>query len=122
VFSEEQIDFFAANTEPSFVGLCLDTAHTTIAGMSAPDAFRKYAARIEYVHLKDVDPTSAAGPQPMSSFRALGLGTVDFVGVLKGLRDGGYDGVLCVELDNPEVCNYNSAEVSRKYIRNALKL
>ena len=58
----------------------------------------------------------------MGSFRALGLGTIDFKGVLNALREGGFDGVMCVELDRPEVCNYNSAEISRKYIKNVLKL
>jgi inosose dehydratase len=122
VFAEDQIDCFVKDTDPSAVWLCLDTAHTTIGGMSAPRAFGKYASRLGYVHLKDVDPTAAQGEQPMAAFRALGLGTVDFVGVLAALRNGGYDGTLCVELDNPEVCNYQSAEVSRKYIKNALKL
>lgn len=122
VFSEEQLDCFVKSTDPANVSLCLDTAHTTIGGMDAPTAFAKYIARMGYVHLKDVDPTVAQGPRPMSAFRALGLGTVDFVGVLGALLAGGYDGVLCVELDNPEVCNYQSAEVSRNYIRNALKL
>ena len=122
VFAEDQIDFFAANTDPALVGLCIDTAHTTIAGMDAPTAFAKYVSRITYVHLKDVDPAVAKTETPMASFRALGLGTVDFVGVLAALREGGFDGTLCVELDNPEICNYQSAETSRKYIKNALKL
>ena len=122
VFDEEQVDYFAAKTDPALVSLCLDTAHTTIAGMDAPKAFAKYVERIAYVHLKDVDPTAAKSERPMASFRALGLGCVDFVGVLDALRAGGYDGVMCVELDSPEVCNYNSAEISRKYIKNALKL
>jgi inosose dehydratase len=123
VFAEDQIDYFVENTDPAVVGLCLDTAHTTIAGMDAPKAFAKYIDRITYVHLKDVAPNDMDGPGgKMASFRALGLGTVDFVGCLNALRAGGYDGVMCVELDRPEVCNYNSAEISRKYIRNALKL
>jgi Sugar phosphate isomerases/epimerases len=122
VFAEDQIDFFIANTDASVVKLCLDTAHTTIAGMCTVSAFDKFADRIAYVHLKDVDPTEAKSATPMKSFRALGLGIVDFVGVVNVLKKHGYDGVLCVELDNPEVCNYQSAQVSRKYIRNALKM
>ena len=123
VFSEDQIDYFLANTDPTLVTLCLDTAHTTIAHMDAVEAFKKYVPRIGYVHLKDVDPNDLNGPHgPMGSFRALGLGTIDYKGVLNALREGGFDGVMCVELDRPEVCNYNSAEISRKYIKNVLKL
>ena len=42
--------------------------------------------------------------------------------VKAALEEVGYDGVLCVELDNPEICNFHSAQVSREYIRNVLKL
>ncbi len=122
VFERDQIEFFVKHTDANLVSLCLDTAHTTIADMNAAEAFEQFADRIGYVHLKDVDPTQAKSDRPMSAFRALGLGTVDFVGVVNVLKKHGYDGVLCVELDNPEVCNYNSAEVSRKYIKNALKM
>ena len=48
----------------------------------------------------------------MGTFRALGHGTVDFPAVKAALEEVGYDGVLCVELDRPEVCNFHSAEVS----------
>ena len=58
----------------------------------------------------------------MSTFRALGLGTVDFRGVYEALQEVGYDGILCGELDNPAICNYNSAEISRKYLKNVLGL
>lgn len=123
VFSEEQIDYFLDHVNQDVVKLCLDTAHTTIAGMDPVKAFQKYLKHIGYVHLKDVDPNGKDGPRgAMGSFRALGLGTVDFKGVYGVLKAGGYDGVMCVELDNPEVCNYNSAEISRKYIKNVLKL
>lgn len=123
VFAQDQIEFFVNHTDPKLVSLCLDTAHTTIAGMDAPKAFKKFMDRIAYVHLKDVDPNDQNGSRgKMGSFRALGLGTVDFVGVVNALKEGGYDGVLCVELDNPATCNYNSAEVSRRYIRNALNM
>jgi inosose dehydratase len=121
VFSEEQIALFLKLTDPKLVGLCLDTAHTTIAGMDAVKAVRKFVSRINYMHLKDVDPDEAAFPgRPMARFLPLGLGTVDFKGVVKELKNGGYDGVLCVELDNPPVGNYHAAMVSREYIRNAL--
>ena len=82
-------------------------------------------SRIAYVHLKDVDTCALKkldGRAKMSSFRALGLGTVDFRGVYEALQEVGYDGILCVELDNPAICNYNSAEISRKYIKNVLGL
>jgi inosose dehydratase len=123
VYTEEQIDLFLANTDPNLVSLCLDTAHTTLAGMDAVAAFRKYLPRIGYIHLKDVDPDREKyAAWPMDSFCELGLGTVDFRGIQKVLKQGGYDGVLCVELDKRPVCNYKSAMISRRYIHDALGL
>lgn len=123
VYTEEQIDIFLENTDPELVTLCLDTAHTTIAGMDAVKAFDKYAPRIGYVHLKDVDPDVVTyAENPMDRFRPLGVGTVDFKGIYNALKKHGYDGVLCVELDRQPVCNYKSAMVSRRYIHDVLGL
>lgn len=121
IYTEEQIDLFLEYTNPEYVTLCLDTAHTTIAGMDAVKAFERYASRIGYVHLKDVDPdTVTYANNPMDRFRPLGVGTVDFKGVYNVLKTHGYDGILCVELDRQPVCNYKSAMVSRNYLHDVL--
>ena len=125
VFSQEDIDYFAAHTNPEYVSFCFDTAHTTLAGINPVDLIHQYGSRIGYMHLKDVDTyalSKAEGRAKMASFRALGHGTVNFPAVKAALEDVGYDGVLCVELDRPEVCNFHSAEVSRIYIRDVLGL
>lgn len=125
VFSQSDIDYFAAHTNPEYVSFCFDTAHTTLAGMDPVALIRQYGDRIGYMHLKDVDTyalSKAEGRAKMASFRALGHGTVNFPAVKAALEEKGYDGVLCVELDRPEVCNFHSAEVSRIYIRDVLGL
>ena len=126
VFNRESIDYFVANTDPKYVKLCIDTAHTTLAGIDPVELCRTYGKRVGYMHLKDVDPSHDIASDPgrgkMGAFRALGLGTVDFKGVVKALKENGYDGVLCVELDNPEICNFRSAQISRQYIKDVLKL
>ena len=54
-------------------------------------------------------PPKGRGPDlekydnPMKAFCELGIGTVDFRGVHKALKEHGYDGVLCVELDHRPV-------------------
>lgn len=125
VFSQSDIHYFAEHTNPECVFFCIDTAHTTLAGMSPVELIHKCGKRIGYIHLKDVDTyalSKAEGREKMASFRALGHGTVDFPAVKAALEEEGYDGVLCVELDRPEVCNFHSAEVSRIYIRDVLGL
>jgi len=121
IYTEEELDLFVANTDPSCVFLCLDTAHTVIGGMCPVAAFDKYASRLAYVHFKDVDPT--VDPQnQMHRFRPLGVGTVDFKGIYNVLVKNGYDGIICVELDSQPVCNYKSAMISRDYLHNTLGL
>ncbi|MDD6274983.1 MAG: sugar phosphate isomerase/epimerase [Clostridiaceae bacterium] len=125
VFSQSDIDYFAAHTNPDYVSFCIDTAHTTLAGMDPVKLIAQLGSRIAYMHLKDVDTyalSKAEGRAKMASFRALGHGTVNFPAVKAALEEVGYDGVLCVELDRPEVCNFHSAEVSRIYIRDVLGL
>ena len=125
VFSQSDIDYFAANTNPEYVSFCIDTAHTTLAGIDPCDLVKQLGKRIAFVHLKDVDTyalSKADGKEKMGTFRALGLGTVDFPRFKAALEDVGYDGVMCVELDRPQICNYNSAEISRRYIKLALGL
>jgi len=125
VFSHSDIDYFMEKTNPAYVSMCLDTAHTTLAGMDPVKLIKQYADRIAYIHLKDVDTYAlkhAEGAAKMATFRALGHGMVNFPEVKAALEEIGYDGVLCVELDCPEVCNFHSAEVSRIYIKDVLKL
>ena len=98
-------------------------AHTTLAGMDPAALIRQYGSRVAYMHLKDVDTyalSKAEGRDKMGTFRALGHGTVNFPAVKAALEEVGFDGVLCVELDRPEVCNFHSAEVSRIYLRDVL--
>jgi inosose dehydratase len=125
VYSQSDIDLFAENTNPDYVSLCIDTAHTTLAGIDPVAIIKQYGPRIAYIHLKDVDTHAlrcAEGLDKMGTFRALGLGTVNFPAVKAALEEIGYDGVLCVELDRPVISNYTSAEFSRKYIKLALGL
>lgn len=125
VFSQSDIDYFAEHTNPEFVSFCIDTAHSTLAGIDPVALIKKFGERLQYMHLKDVDTYAlslAEGREKMGSFRALGQGTVNFPAVKAALEEVGYDGVLCVELDRPAICNYNSAEYSRKYIKNVLGL
>jgi len=123
IYREDEIDLFLENTDPELVWLCLDTAHTVLAGMDPVAACKKYAKRMGYIHLKDVDPDMNLHPEwPMFRFRPLGFGTVDFRGVYEALKNGGYDGVLCVELDKQPVCNFHSAMVARQYLQNVIGL
>lgn len=121
VYTESETDYVLGKVPQDLLSLCLDTAHVTLAGMDPVTAFTKYVKRLQYVHLKDLDPNYPK-ETPMRGFRALGEGIVDFKGVVNALKNGGYDGVLSVECDYQRVCNYATAMVSRDYLHRVIGL
>jgi inosose dehydratase len=91
------------------VGLLLDTGHLTYGGGDPAAVARRYAARINHVHCKDIRPdvlerALAADKSFLDSvldgvFAVPGDGGIDFPGVLGILRENGYGGWLVVEAE-----------------------
>ena len=93
----------------SDVGLCVDTGHLLLGGGDPVALLRKWASRVNHVHIKDarlatfeqiVDdgaPTEAIWSR--EAFPALGDGDVSVDAVLATLVDIGYQGWLVVEQD-----------------------
>lgn len=119
-----------AMTDPSLLGVCLDTGHWTFGtGENPVDAVRELRDRIWHVHFKDCDPAVMAASREQEwdgltstrhgVFCELGKGCVDFPGVLAALREIGYDGWIVVEQDvlpgmgTPR----DSARHNREYLR-----
>jgi inosose dehydratase len=98
------------STDPSVLGLCLDTGHWTFGARGDPvAAIRELRDRVWHVHFKDCDPAVIEasrlnewdGPTSVGHgvFCELGRGCVDFPGVLGALEEIGYDGWIVVEQD-----------------------
>lgn len=85
----EQIDALFAATS---IGLCADVAHIAAGGGDPEAVIRRYADRLAYVHLKDLDATSQA-------FMPLGEGDLDLTGIIDAVVAAGYDDWITVELD-----------------------
>jgi inosose dehydratase len=104
-----EIDALMSRTDPSLLGLCLDTGHLTFAGGDPIAALAQYGDRIWHVHFKDCDPALAAQSRVdgwdyhqsvrRGIFCELGRGTVPFARVLDALRTRRYDGWVVVEQD-----------------------
>lgn len=104
-----EIDELMARTDPSLLGLCLDTGHAAFGGGNPIETFDKWRSRIWHVHLKDCDPAirqrarTEKWDYPTSVrqgvFCELGKGEVDFPAVVDRLKRTGYDGWLVVEQD-----------------------
>jgi inosose dehydratase len=124
-----EIDELMARTDPSLLGLCLDTGHVVYAGGDPLDVLERHAARVWHVHFKDCDSTVAAtaradGLGYLAAVRAqlfceLGKGAVDFPAVIDALQRHNYHGWIVVEQDvfpgygTP----VESARRSREYLR-----
>jgi inosose dehydratase len=117
-------------TDPSVLGLCLDTGHWTFgAGGDPVAAVREFRDRVWHVHFKDADPAIIAasrtdelsGPESVGRgvFCELGKGCVDFPGMLKALEDIDYQGWIVVEQDVlPGMGHpHESARRNREYLR-----
>jgi inosose dehydratase len=109
VETPEEIDALMSRTDPSLLGLCLDTGHSLFGGGDPLVAIAKYASRIWHVHFKDCahdvaqraraegwDYHTAIG---RGLFCELGRGMVPFADVRDALRVQNYDGWIIVEQD-----------------------
>jgi inosose dehydratase len=102
------VDRLMAGT-PDSVGLLFDTGHLTFAGDNPAPVAKKWARRINHVHLKDVRPDVLARvrAERMSFLDAVlagvytvpGDGCVDFVAAIQPLADAGYGGWLICEAE-----------------------
>jgi inosose dehydratase len=56
VETQQQVERFLDDTDPRYIGLCLDTGHLAYRRADNVALIRNYPQRIEYVHIKGVDP------------------------------------------------------------------
>ncbi len=101
----EQMDKVFSRTRISF---CPDTGHIDAAGGNSAEVVRKYADRIQYIHLKDYRD---------GNFLPLGDGTVDFDGILEALRARNFDGWITMEQDGYTGPATEGAIRSREYLQ-----
>ena len=104
-----EVDELMRRTDPSLVGLCLDTGHLMLGGGDPLEIYRRYADRVWHVHFKDFDPrvfrrTRGGSWNYFEAMRQgifceLGRGAVDFAALLRELREHGYDDWVVVEQD-----------------------
>jgi inosose dehydratase len=130
VETPREIDALMRRTDPTRLGLVLDTGHLVYGGGDPLRVFNEHCDRVWHVHFKDCDLSvaTAARAQGLGYLAAvrsqlfceLGSGVVDFAAVTEALRQARYDGWIVVEQDvfpgygAPK----ESAQKSRDYLRN----
>ena len=94
------------------IDFCPDTAHLAAAGGDPAQLIRDHASRITYVHLKGFQRAPFA-------FTPLDRGDVPTAPILQALRDVGFAGWVCTELDSwPDPAE--GARLSMDYLNRAL--
>lgn len=106
---EDEIARALDDLDPDLVGLCLDTGHSAYAGVDPVEFLSAHRQRIDYLHLKDIDPVVLAQVEAerldfwsaieRGIFCPLGSGMVDFKGFADVLAETGFDGWATVEQD-----------------------
>ncbi len=92
--------------------LCIDTGHLAAAGSDPASVIEKYASSLALVHLKDWDPG-------MRDFTELGRGIIGgrIKNVLATLEKINYTNWIIVELDRTLTVPFESARISRDFLR-----
>jgi inosose dehydratase len=118
----EEVDRVMDAADPHYVKLLLDIAHYQQGGGDPVAAVRKYADRLLFLHVKDVQsPLPGHTGDPMRSYRfvELGRGTVDVKAVFTALDAVRFKGWAIVELDAvPDKARTpkESAVIARQYL------
>src|ERR1044071_1875439 len=100
----EEVHRCMAMTDPKLFKFSPDTAHLHLGGSNVVEMFKKYKYRMMFMDYKDARParSAAKGKQSqgfLNSIYDLGDGEVDFPGCHRVLKEIGYKGWICVDLD-----------------------
>ncbi len=126
-----EIARFAAATDRSAVGICLDVGHALVGGGDPTSLIEALGARVTHVHLKDVDGSvlDRLRTDPTLDFHdairarlftELGSGELDLGAVLAALAARDYRGWLMVEQDSCWGPPSESAAIGRRVLATAL--
>jgi len=119
------LDIVMESSDPKYVKLELDTAHSVAGGGDPIAQIGRYHDRILFVHLKDVIdiPAGTEGSKYPFKFVELGRGKVNLPEVFAALNKVGFRGWAVVELDRvPEKTRTpkDSALISKRYLEQTI--
>jgi inosose dehydratase len=131
VETEAETSRLLDETDGAFVGWCLDCGHLAYGGGDTVRMLSRYANRVSYVHIKDVDgkvlEQSRAEQWDWAKalrsfiFAPLGQGIARVPDVIEALSANGYDGWLVIEQDTTPVDPTENARKNRLYLERVLE-
>jgi 3-oxoisoapionate decarboxylase len=125
---ENHIDFTASEilslieeVESKYFGVNFDTGNALRLLEDPVKEAKLLAPYIHATHIKDLSPRRGGSPREWNFWESVpvGKGVVDVAGVMSVLRDQGYQGVLCVEVDclREEWEEDQAVEISVNFLR-----
>ncbi len=119
------LDLVMENSDPRYVKLELDTAHSLAGGGDPAAQIAKYHDRLLFLHLKDVVdiPMSTPGARYPFEFVELGRGRVNLPAVFAALNRVAFKGWAVIELDREPVHSrtpLQSALISKSYLEKTI--
>ena len=122
--TEAEIDRLMNETDPSYVNLCLDTAHCMYGGGDPVTVGRRWSERLKYLHIKECDNRVLENVRDkgwdyfraveLDVFPELGRGSVDFAGLLDLLREMDFNGWAVIEQDILPVRGLNPLDSAKR--------
>lgn len=99
-FTSDEILEILNNVGSEYLGVNFDSGNTLRVFEDPVEAAKKLAGHTYATHIKDIVPTKGS-PRDWTFWASApaGSGIIDMPGVVKALVDGGYRGMLCVEID-----------------------
>lgn len=95
------------------LGIVLDTGHQHPQKEILPFSIEKLGKRIMYLHVSDNDCLT-------NEHKALGEGTIDWVGIFKALKKHNFDGYIAIDIGNvPDIDKRYTDSIN--YLRNLLQ-
>ena len=127
----EEIARLLETTDPDRVGWCLDTGHLVYGGGDLLALLQRFAPRVRYLHLKDVDPGVLAQARAEGwsfedalrhyVFAPLGKGAVPLGEALRRILESGYDGWAVIEQDTTQGDPTETARENRAHLEALLR-
>lgn len=99
-FTSDEILEILNNVDSEYLGVNFDSGNCLRVFEDPVQAARKLAKYTYATHIKDINPATGS-PRDWTFWPSApaGTGIIDMAGVIGALHNGGYDGMLCVEID-----------------------
>jgi sugar phosphate isomerase/epimerase len=124
-FNADEILEILDRVNSEYLGVNFDSGNTLRVFEDPVEAAGKLAKRTFATHIKDIDP-AAGSPRDWTFWASApaGSGIIDMPGVVSALAAGGYDGMLCVEIDflkDPQADETKAVAEAVNYLRTLVR-